>query len=161
MKKTKVLVSLVVLAFLFSVAAAGNSYAKNYKTKHDLVKEANRHVKTIDCTHADKLLGKKGVIFLDVREPAEYKAGHIQGAINVPRGLLEFKIASKIRDKGAKIIVYCKTGGRGALATYTLKQMGYKNAENLDGGWLGWQKYLKKKQSSSNSDEGDDEDEGC
>ena len=160
MKKTKVLVSLVVLAFLFSVAAAGNGYAKNYKTKHGILKEANRHIKTIDCTHADKLLGKKGVIFLDVREPAEYKAGHIQGAINVPRGLIESQIASKIRDKGAKIIVYCKSGERGALATYTLKRMGYKNAENLEGGWLGWQKYLKKK-NSSNDDEDDDEDEGC
>jgi len=157
MKKTKVLVSLIVLTLLFSVA--GSTFAKSYKSKGDFVKAAKKQIKGIDCVHADKLLGNKGVIFLDVREPAEYKAGHIKGAINIPRGLLEFKIASKIKNKSAKIIVYCKTGGRGALATYTLKQMGYSNVKNLDGGWLGWSKYLKKKSASSNND--DEEEEGC
>ena len=156
MKRGKIL---ALIALFFFIAGAGVTYGGRYKTAKDFVKEAKKHIKEITCDKASKLLGKKGVIFLDVREPAEYNAGHIDGAINLPRGLLEFKIAKKIPNKNATIIVYCKTGGRGALATYTLKQMGYKKVYNLKGGWLGWKKFMESKKKGGGEEE--EEEEGC
>ncbi len=155
MKKGKVLALLA--AFFLVIGYAGIGEAGRYKTAKDFVKAAKKHIKEISPAHAYKLLGKKGVIFLDVREPSEYNAGHIDGAINLPRGLLEFKISKKIPNKNATIVVYCKTGGRGALATYTLKQMGYKNVYNLKGGWLGWKKFM----STHKKGEEEEEEEGC
>lgn len=78
---------------------------------------------------------KKEAVFLDVREPHEYMAGHIRGAINVPQGLLESKIGKEIPDKNAKIVVYCRTERRSASAVQTLSRMGYRNAVSLKGGW--------------------------
>ena len=66
--------------------------------------------------------------------------GHVPGAMDIPRGLLEFKVGKKVPDKNAKIIVYCKKGGRGCLGMCTLCQMGYKNSKNMAGGWKAWEK---------------------
>jgi len=49
-------------------------------------------------------------------------------------------VAAQIPDKNAKIDLYCKSGARGALASQTLGQMGYRNVRNVTGGWLAWNK---------------------
>jgi rhodanese-related sulfurtransferase len=71
---------------------------------------------------------KPNVIILDVRDPDEYQAGHIPGAINVSRGKLEFTIWDIITDRDATIYVYCLRGPRATLATKALNEMGYRNA---------------------------------
>ncbi|MBN2039450.1 MAG: rhodanese-like domain-containing protein [Spirochaetes bacterium] len=109
-------------------------------TADELVAEAKKSIESVSVNEAKNNLGKKGVVFLDVREPKEYKAGHLPGAINIPRGLLEFFVTKDISDKNTKIFVYCKTGGRSALAAATLVKMGYKNVINVDGGWVAWEK---------------------
>jgi len=81
---------------------------------------------------------KEKAVFLDVRDPNEYVAGHLPGAINVSRGTLEFNIWDKVSDKNAKIYVYCKTAGRSALATKTLNDLGYKNAVLMDAQFEDW-----------------------
>jgi rhodanese-related sulfurtransferase len=81
---------------------------------------------------------KEKAAFLDVRDPNEYAAGHLPGAINVSRGTLEFNIWSKVPDQNAKIYVYCKTAGRSALATKTLNDLGYKNAVLMDAQFEDW-----------------------
>jgi len=86
------------------------------------------------------MFDKGGVLFLDVRTEKEYKKGHIPGAMNIPRGLLEFRIAKMIPDRNASIVVYCRSGARSSLATYTLVRMGYRNVKNMDGGWRAWAK---------------------
>lgn len=113
--------------------------SKNMTSK-TLVAEANKSIVTITVKDARALLGKTGVIFLDVREPKEFKAGHIPGSMNLPRGLVEFKIGKKIKDKNRKIVVYCKTAGRGALASLSLVRMDYTNVVNVAGGWKAWTK---------------------
>ena len=63
---------------------------------------------------------KKGlVVVLDVRPPEEFAAGHLPGAINVPRGVLEFKIGMipEAADKNASILLYCRTSGRAGIPT--------------------------------------------
>jgi rhodanese-related sulfurtransferase len=83
---------------------------------------------------------KEKAIFLDVRDPAEFAAGHFPGAKNISRGTLEFNVFAQIPDQDAKIYVYCKTAGRSALATKTLNDLGYKNAVLVDAQYADWVK---------------------
>ena len=73
-----------------------------------------------------------GALLIDVREDSEYKAGHVPGSVNIPRGLLEFQIWKKLDypkavDMEKKIYVQCRTGGRATLAAADLKRIGFTN----------------------------------
>jgi len=129
-----------VLAFLLTLALTVPTAIAKDMTAKELVTEAKKSVCEVSVSDAKALLDKGGYIFLDCREPKEFKMGHIPGAMNIPRGLMEFKITKKISDKNANILVYCKKGGRGCLTTCTLCRMGYKNVKNMDGGWKAWEK---------------------
>ena len=80
----------------------------------------------------------KPVILLDVRDSVEYDAGHLPKAMNISRGLLEFKIGRMLQDKNANIVVYCRTDARSALATAVLQEMGYTNVKNMKGAFKAW-----------------------
>jgi rhodanese-related sulfurtransferase len=75
-----------------------------------------------------------------VREADEYAAGHIAGAIHVPRGLLEFKLGNmpELSARDLKILLYCKTSGRAALAACSLHDMGYLAVSSIAGGIDAW-----------------------
>ena len=137
MRNTILIVALMLgIALVFNAPAA---LAKDMTAK-DLVEKAKKNITMISLEDAKALFDKGGVIFLDCREPKEYKSGHIPGAINIPRGLLEFKVEGKIPDKNADIVMYCKSGGRGCLACESIGEMGYKNVKNMEGGWMAWSK---------------------
>ncbi|HYE35569.1 rhodanese-like domain-containing protein [Methylocaldum sp.] len=109
-------------------------------TPMDLVAAAKQHIKEVNLEEAKALIGKAPI--LDVREPAEYAGGALPGAVNIPRGVLEFKIDSHPafqNRRDAEILVYCQTGGRSALATEALRKLGYENAVSLAGGFKLWQ----------------------
>jgi rhodanese-related sulfurtransferase len=123
----------VAFAFNASLAVAKDLTVADFKAK------AFKNITQISPVDAKALFDKGGVPFVDVREPDEFKAGHIPGAKNIPRGTIEWMVPKKISDdKNATIVVYCEHGSRGALATYTLVQMGYKNVKNLEGGRADW-----------------------
>lgn len=77
-------------------------------------------------------------IVLDVREHDEWNAGHIEGAVHLPLGLIPLSIHTVLPDKDARIITCCRTGGRSGQACQLLEKMGYTNITNLDGGYLGY-----------------------
>jgi len=107
-------------------------------TPMDLVAAAKQHIKEIGPEDAQALLNQAPV--LDVREPEEYAAGMLPGAINIPRGVLEFKIGNfPAFAKDADILVYCQSGGRSALAVEALQKLGYGKAQSLAGGFKAWQ----------------------
>jgi rhodanese-related sulfurtransferase len=138
MKKRSLFVTL--LALVFALMVGMPQALASDMTADDLVKEAKKNVCEISVSEAKGFLDNGGYIFLDCREPKEYKMGHIPGAMNIPRGLMEFKVTKKIPDKNSKIAVYCKVGGRGCLSACTLCRMGYKNVKNIGGGWQAWVK---------------------
>lgn len=108
-------------------------------TALDLVAAAKKNISTCDIETVRSNLSNH--LILDVREPAEYAAGCLPGAINIPRGVLEFKIAAHPafqNSQDAKIFVYCLTGGRSALATEALNKLGYTNACSMEGGFTLW-----------------------
>ena len=73
--------------------------------------------------------------FLDVREPYEWEAGHVEGAVHIPIGQITFRVAEL--DRRDEIVVVCQVGQRSALVTDWLNQQGY-NAQNLEGGLAAW-----------------------
>ncbi len=108
-------------------------------TAMDLVAAAKQHITEISVEDAKEQLSD--MLILDVREPSEYENGHLPGAVNIPRGVLEFKINAHPDFQGATdrdILVYCQSGGRSALATEALNKLGYRKAVSMAGGFKAW-----------------------
>lgn len=107
-------------------------------TPHDLVVEAKSQIREVNTAEAQTQLGKRVVI--DVREYEEYAAGHLPGAINIPRGVLEFKIGMvpECANKDGAFLIYCRTSGRAALSAVQLQRIGYGNVISMAGGYDAW-----------------------
>jgi molybdopterin/thiamine biosynthesis adenylyltransferase/rhodanese-related sulfurtransferase len=80
-----------------------------------------------------------GAVVVDVREPEEWSAGHIPGAVHVPKSYLESRIEGAVSDRGQHVILYCASGNRSAWATRTLTEdLGYEHVESMTGGFTLW-----------------------
>ncbi len=110
------------------------------KTAHDLVQEAKQTIEEISLEQADEAI-KQADLLLDVRDADEYRQGHVPGAVNISRGLLEFKFSNdpSLENRDMNIVLYCKTSGRAALSAKALKEMGYRNVQSIAGGFDAWQ----------------------
>jgi rhodanese-related sulfurtransferase len=109
------------------------------KTAHDLVAAAKSRVHEVPMADADQAIQRADVL-LDVREDAEFAAGHLPGAIHVSRGLLEFKLSGTpaLTARDLKVVLYCKTSGRAALAAAVMQDMGYLDVVSIAGGFDAW-----------------------
>jgi molybdopterin/thiamine biosynthesis adenylyltransferase/rhodanese-related sulfurtransferase len=87
---------------------------------------------------AEALNNGKSPIVIDVRETDEYRAGHLPGAVHLPRGFLEIQVDKKLPDAGADIIAYCAGGVRSLFAAGTLRDMGYSRVRSMKGGFTRW-----------------------
>jgi rhodanese-related sulfurtransferase len=84
-----------------------------------------------------RLNREKGVL-LDIRERAEYEAGHARGAKHVAAAELSAKLPQTVKNKATPIIVICATGGRASRAVAQIRKLGYTHAEALAGGLKAW-----------------------
>lgn len=101
---------------------------------------ANEAVPKVGPDQAKAMVEKGEALVVDVRDPQEVAAsGRIKGAVNVSRGMLEFRADpespyhDKAFDRGRPVLVYCASGGRSALAGKTLKELGYSTVLNAGG----------------------------
>jgi rhodanese-related sulfurtransferase len=94
-------------------------------------------IQKIDAAAAVRLLDAGKAIAVDVREPDEFAAGHIPGAISLPLNRVGAEAAQKLPGKDTTWLVYCRTGRRSAEALQKLDAMGYTALYDL-GGILGW-----------------------
>jgi rhodanese-related sulfurtransferase len=83
----------------------------------------------------EHIKNNEDVSIIDVRETEEVKAGKIPGAVNIPLGLIEFRLQDI--DKSKEHILVCRSGNRSGMATNILESRGY-NVINMDGGMLDW-----------------------
>jgi rhodanese-related sulfurtransferase len=109
-----------------------------------LLEAANAVVPKITTSQAKEMIAKGNALIVDVRDGTEVeKSGKVAGAVNVSRGLLEFKADpesayfDKTFDKTKPVILYCASGGRSALSGKVLKDMGYSQVYNL-GAFKDW-----------------------
>ncbi|HUA47789.1 MAG TPA: molybdopterin-synthase adenylyltransferase MoeB [Solirubrobacteraceae bacterium] len=80
-----------------------------------------------------------GAVVVDVREPEEWSAGHIPGAVHVPKSYLESRIEGAVPDHGQHVVLYCASGNRSAWAARTMiEDLGYEHVESMTGGFTLW-----------------------
>ncbi|WP_374606782.1 rhodanese-like domain-containing protein [Thermomonas sp.] len=115
-------------------------------TASDLVAEARAKIREVapGAFHA----AVADAVVIDVREPSEFETGHIPGAINIPRGVLEFQVGAHpavanvsdpaLSHKERPIVVVCRTGGRAALSAVNLQRLGFADVRSIAGGVLAW-----------------------
>lgn len=109
------------------------------KTALDLVAAAKARIQEIPVEAAQAAIAQADVL-IDVREPDEYRQGHLPGAVNMPRGLLEFQLSGQpaLASRDLHMVLYCKTSGRAALAACAMQDMGYLNVQSIIGGFDAW-----------------------
>ncbi len=111
-----------------------------------VVGETKKQIKTIKMDEFRAALDKKELgRIIDVREPDEYADGFVPGATNIPRGLIEFRIWKALGfpnavDMNQRLTLYCATGGRCALATKSLQDLGFTNVVSADMKFEDWEK---------------------
>jgi molybdopterin/thiamine biosynthesis adenylyltransferase/rhodanese-related sulfurtransferase len=105
----------------------------------EVIRKIRSEVEEVDPADVKSHLGN-GVVLLDVRESEEWDAGHIPGAKHVPRGYLESRVENAIgADRDQRVVIYCASGQRSALAANTLKHLlGYENVASMNGGITLW-----------------------
>jgi rhodanese-related sulfurtransferase len=106
----------------------------------ELVNAAKSRIREIDMAGYQRMRaqGEKHIL-IDTRENDEWDAGHAAGALHLGKGIIERDIETRVPDKSATLVLYCGGGYRSALAADALRQMGYRNAISLDGGWRAYQ----------------------
>jgi rhodanese-related sulfurtransferase len=110
----------------------------------EMVIAAKAGIENLAAADAAAELEHADVLLVDVREPGETARGIIPGAVLVPRGMLEFRadIATAYHldgfDPGRRVILYCATGSRSALAARSLQELGYRDVAHLRGGLTAW-----------------------
>lgn len=115
------------------------------KTAAQLVAEAKQELENLTPDQVQAEIDSGDVTVVDVREAKELASGRLPGATHVPRGMLEF-VADPASphhkpelDPGRRLILYCASSGRSALAAQSLRELGYARVAHLEGGFKAWQ----------------------
>jgi len=104
----------------------------------EVLRNIKSQIDEVDPREVHEHLGN-GVVLVDVRETEEWDTGHIPGAKHVPRSYLESRIEGAVGDRDARVVLYCASGNRSALAAYTLRELlGYDNVASMTGGITLW-----------------------
>jgi rhodanese-related sulfurtransferase len=110
-----------------------------------LIEAAENEIETLDVPAAQRLLDDAGVVFVDLRDVRELaREGKIPGAFHAPRGMLEFWVDPEspyhkdVFSSGKRLVFYCQSGWRSALATQTVQRMGLDNVCHIGGGFSAW-----------------------
>lgn len=151
-KAILLLIYQMLIVFTLCVSCSeNNSQSTNtisYQNSDELVEATKKLITEITADEFKKVYSSEDYfVLIDVRTKEEYEAGYIPGAVNINRGQLEFKIWKEetwdelglyIPEKTDLIVVYCRTGGRSALAAKSLMDLGYQNVKSLKDGWKFW-----------------------
>src|SRR5688500_2653399 len=109
------------------------------KTLREMLAEARQVVPEVGPADlARRLKFDTPPVVIDVRDPDEYRDGHIEAATNISRGFLEFRVGTAVSDPSTPVVLYCQTGLRSVLAGKALKELGYQTVINLQGGYQKW-----------------------
>jgi len=137
MNKLSYLLIILMLPLVFT--NCNNVDKTVYDSADNMVAKHQEDVKFINVNDLNDLLEGQtnGLKVVDVREPNEFEAGHIPGAINVPRGLLEF--SSQLTNRREKLVVYSNQHNRSTLAYDNLRLLKFRNVLVVEGGLEQWQ----------------------
>jgi len=103
----------------------------------EYIRQIKSQIAEVDPSEVHELLDD-GVAIVDVRESDEVAQGKLPGATHVPRGYLESRIEGAVPDRDQRVVLYCASGNRSALAAKTLQELGYGRVESMTGGITLW-----------------------
>jgi molybdopterin/thiamine biosynthesis adenylyltransferase/rhodanese-related sulfurtransferase len=104
----------------------------------EVLREIKSRIDEVDPAAVREQVGN-GAVIVDVREPEEWGAGHIPGAVHVPKSYLESRIEGAVPDREKHVVLYCASGNRSAWAARTLTDdLGYEHVESMTGGFTLW-----------------------
>jgi molybdopterin/thiamine biosynthesis adenylyltransferase/rhodanese-related sulfurtransferase len=104
----------------------------------EVLRQIKSRIDEVDPAAVREQVGN-GAVIVDVREPEEWGAGHIPGAIHVPKSYLESRIEGAVPDHEKHVVLYCASGNRSAWAARTLiEDLGYEHVESMTGGFTLW-----------------------
>ena len=146
MKKSYLFQLLGLLSIFLMISCSDNT--KVYQNVDEMIAELSPKVDMLTVEELHTWLDTGMVLLVDVREANEFNPGFIPGSVNIPRGLIEFKIA---KDefwenqflypplKEENIVLICKKGHRSIMTVDAIKKLGFKNVKVLDGGFKKWE----------------------
>ena len=146
MKKSYLFQLLGLLSIFLMISCSDNT--KVYQNVDEMIAELSPKVDMLTVEELHTWLDTGMVLLVDVREANEFNPGFIPGSVNIPRGLIEFKIA---KDefwenqflypplKEENIVLICKKGHRSIMTVDAIKKLGFKNVKVLDGGFKQWE----------------------
>ena len=94
---------------------------------------------SVGTLEATRLMNQPGSLVLDVRESAEYEAGHLPRARHIPLGELDARVAEIAKFKDKPVVITCRSGARSGSACRKLRNAGFSSVYNLKGGLGAWQ----------------------
>ena len=113
----------------------------------DMVSAATGEIETLSLDDAKALHAQGGVVFVDLRDVRELgRDGKVAGALHVPRGMLEFWVDpespyhNETLSSAERLVLFCASGWRSALAAKALQEMGMENVAHISGGFTAWVK---------------------
>lgn len=92
----------------------------------------------LGANEAVQLINREKAVVIDVCEPAEFAAGHVVGAKNIPLAELQAKLPGAVKNKKLPLILVCQSGARSARAVATAKSLGFEQSHSLGGGLGAW-----------------------
>ena len=137
MKRTyqKTILTLALAVFLIGITMPGHA-------RSGIVMPGLARVTSIGVDKSYELIQKHGgdddFVILDVRTPKEYSDGHLENALNVDYYADTFKDELNALDRNKTYLVYCRTGGRSGSTLRMMRELGFKNVYNMEGGYTEW-----------------------
>jgi len=95
--------------------------------------------KGLNPAEAVMLMNREKAVVIDVCEPAEFAAGHITGARNIPLAQLEQQLPGAVKNKSTPVVLVCQSGMRSGRALAVARKLGYEKVQSLAGGLKAWQ----------------------
>ena len=142
------LLTVMITCYLFLPVFAAEKTTQRWPSVVDeMIAAAKSSINMIDMKKFAGILESNTYdLIIDVREPYEFDSGHLPGAINIPRGVIEFMIWKKVgfpdeTDLEKRIYIYCSTGKRTALAGATFKSLGFTNIYGVDMKFSNWRNF--------------------
>src|SRR5918999_3923795 len=103
----------------------------------DLIRNVKQQIDEIDPKDVHE--NGNGAVIVDVREQHEFEESQLPGAVHVPRGHLESRVEGLVPDRSGRVILYCASGNRSALAAHTMQELlGYEDVASMRGGITLW-----------------------
>ncbi|MBK9113570.1 MAG: rhodanese-like domain-containing protein [Nitrospira sp.] len=136
----------IFVAIAMALSVPSPAVAQNFPLSvTQKIQAAQKQVKTIGLEEYRKVVESPGeALIIDVREPQEFAAGHVPGAVNIPRGLVEFRIWKQVGfpanpDTNRPVYLQCQNGNRASLAAQSLAELGFTNTTAVVMSFDEWQ----------------------